>query len=250
MKNNLVSIITPLYNSEDFIRKTIESVQSQIYENWEMIVVDDASTDNGVEIVKKYADKDSRIKLIHLDKNSGGAVARNTAIKVARGKYIAFLDSDDLWHPEKLEKQISFMKENNYAFTFTKYQQMTENGDLLEKYIEVPKKISYRQSLLKNPIGCLTAVYDAEKLGKIYMPHIRKRQDYALWLKILRQEKHGYGLNENLAYYRLREDSVSSDKMSLIGHQWKLYRRVEKLSFLESIFYMGCVTSQKLLKIK
>ncbi|WP_319204596.1 glycosyltransferase family 2 protein [uncultured Ilyobacter sp.] len=250
MKNNIVSIITPLYNSENFIKKTLESVKAQTYENWEMIIVDDVSTDNGVKIVKKYAKQDSRIKLIQLDKNSGGAVARNIAIEAARGKYIAFLDSDDLWHPEKLEKQISFMQENAYSFTFTKYRQMSENGDLLNKYIEVPKKVSYRQFLLKNPIGCLTAIYDSNKLGKIYMPNIRKRQDYALWLKILKQEKNGYGLNENLAYYRLRQSSVSSNKRSLIKYQWKLYREIEKLNLLESIFYMGCVISQKIFGIK
>ena len=250
MNSNLISIITPLYNSERYIEETIKSLLSQTYKNWQMIIVDDCSDDNGIEIVKRYQEKDNRIKLIKLEKNGGGAVARNRAIEEAEGKYIAFLDSDDLWHPEKLEKQIKFMEENNYNFTFTKYQQMAENGEKLEKYIEVPQKLNYKQALLKNPIGCLTVIYNAEKLGKIYMPLIRKRQDYALWLKILKQEVIAYGLNENLAYYRLRSNSVSSNKIDLIKYQWKLYREREKLNILESLFYLGCVIFQKIFKIK
>jgi glycosyltransferase involved in cell wall biosynthesis len=248
--NSLVSIITPLYNSEKFIEETIQSVLNQTYSNWEMIIVNDCSTDNGVDILKKYSEKDNRIKLIQLIKNGGGAVARNRAIEEAKGKYIAFLDSDDLWKPEKLEKQIKFMKENSYSFTFTKYQQMNENGEKLEKYIEVPKTLNYKQALLKNPIGCLTVIYDSEKLGKVYLPLIRKRQDYALWLKILKSGVTGYGLNENLAYYRLRENSISSNKVDLIKYQWKLYREIEKLNIFESIFYLSCVVFQKIFKIK
>ena len=250
MKNKLASIITPLYNSEKYVDETIESILAQTYKNWELIVVDDNSTDNGPEIVQKYAEKDERIKLIKLNKNQGAAVARNTAIKVAKGSYIAFLDSDDLWTPTKLEEQIQFMEENNYSFTFTAYQQISEDGKKQKKIIEVPSTLSYRQALLKNPIGCLTAVYDAEKLGKIYMPLIRKRQDYALWLKILKTGVKGHGLNKILAYYRLRKSSVSSNKIDLIKYQWTLYRKIEKLSIFESIFYLSCVVFQKLFKIK
>ncbi|WP_027339026.1 glycosyltransferase family 2 protein [Halonatronum saccharophilum] len=250
MNNKLISIVTPLYNSEDYISKTIESVLGQTHQNWELIIVDDCSSDNGVQIVRKYQKQDSRIKLIELKKNSGSAVARNTAIREADGRYIAFLDSDDLWHPQKLEKQIKFMKDNNYAFSFTKYQHMTEESNLVNKYINVPERLSYRRALLINPIGCLTVIYDTKQLGKVYMPLIRKRQDYGLWLKILKREGYGYGLNENLAYYRLRSNSLSASKINLVKYQWKLYREIEELSILESIFYLGCVSMSKVLKVK
>lgn len=250
MENDLVSIITPLYNTENYISKTIESVLNQTYQNWEMIIVDDCSSDNGPDIVKKYQKKDGRIRLIQLDKNSGGAIARNRAIEKAKGRFIAFLDSDDLWHPEKLEKQIDFMKRNDYPFTFTKYQLITEDGKLLNKFIEVPKKINYRKALLFNPIGCLTVIYDSKKMGKVYMPLIKKRQDYGLWLKILKMGYYGYGLNETLAYYRLRKNSLSANKFSLIKYQWKLYRDIENLSLVESIFYLGSVILTKILRIK
>ena len=248
MKNK-VSIITPLYNSEKFIAETIESVLQQTYTNWEMIIVDDESTDNGVEIVEEYKKKDSRIKLIKLRVNSGSSTSRNKAIELSEGRYIAFLDSDDIWLPNKLEKQIKFMSNNNITFSFTAYRWINEKGKILDKTIEVPKETIYRKTLLFNKIGTLTGIYDTNKLGKIYMPNIRKRQDYALWLKILKQVN-GYGLNEVLSYYRLREGSISSNKIKLIKHQWMLYRDIEKLSLIESLFYMGCIIFQKIFKIK
>jgi len=238
MNESLVSIITPLYNSEKFISETIESVLSQKYNNWEMIIVDDCSTDGGVEIVKDYKRNDERIKLIQLDKNSGAAIARNKAIEYAKGRFIAFLDSDDLWHPNKLKKQIDFMIINDYEFTYTGYQKITEKGQILDKYVSVKKKLSYKKALYSNYIGCLTVVYDRKKLGKIYMPLIKKRQDYALWLKILKIIKFGYGLDENLAYYRLRDNSMSSNKINLIKYHWKLYRDIEELSVLKSLYYL------------
>lgn len=249
MKKNLVSIITPLYNSREFISETIDSVLKQSYDNWEMIIVDDCSTDDGVEIVKEYKKHDQRIKLIKLDKNSGAAVARNTAIKNAKGRYIAFLDSDDLWHSEKLERQIQYIQENNYAFTYTNYQKMNESGDLLEEIIESPSKLNYKKALYTNYVGCLTAIYDTEKLGKVYMPEIRKRQDYGLWLKILKKVD-GHGLSENLAYYRVRDNSVSSNKLDLLKYNWKLYRDIENLSILRSSYYILYTIILKLLKLK
>jgi glycosyltransferase involved in cell wall biosynthesis len=248
-KINKVSIITPLYNSEEFISETIESVLSQSYNNWEMIIADDCSTDNGINNVKKYQKEDQRIKLIQLKENSGAAVARNEGIKLANGKYIAFLDSDDLWHPEKLEKQISFMKENDYAFTYTNYQKISESGNLTDIIVESPSKLGYKKALHTNYIGCLTAIYDTEKLGKIYMPEIRKRQDYGLWLKILK-EVDGHGLNENLAYYRVRNSSVSANKFKLIKYNWKLYRDIENLSMLKSSYYILYTIMIKLLRLK
>ncbi|SFM09183.1 glycosyltransferase family 2 protein [Halanaerobium salsuginis] len=249
MQNDLVSIITPLYNSEEFISETIESVLVQSYSNWEMIIVDDCSTDNGVNIVKKYKENDNRIKLVQLKKNSGAAVARNTAIKVAKGRYISFLDSDDLWQPEKLEKQIQFMQENDYAFTYTNYQKMTESGELVNGIVKSPSELNYEKALHTNYIGCLTAMYDTNKLGKICMPEIRKRQDYGLWLKILKQVD-GHGLNENLAYYRVRNNSVSSNKIDLLKYNWKLYRDIENLSILRSLYNILYTIILKLLKKK
>jgi len=249
MQKDLVSIITPLYNSEKLISETIESVASQSYKNFEMIIVDDCSSDNGVNIVKKYQKNDDRIKLIKLSKNSGAAVARNTAIKNAHGRYIAFLDSDDLWSSKKLELQIKFMHENYYAFTYTNYQKMSESGELIDEIVKSPSKLDYKKALHTNYIGCLTAIYDRKKLGKVYMPEIRKRQDYGLWLKILKQVD-GYCLNETLAYYRVRDNSVSSNKLNLIKYHWKLYRDIENLSLFKSLYYIFYTIILKLLKLK
>ena len=165
MNYKLVSIITPSYKSEKFISQTIESVLGQTYQNWEIIIVDDVSPDNSNKIIEEYSKKDSRIKLIKLEKNSGAAVARNIAIEESKGRYIAFLDADDIWKPEKLEKQIEFMRKNNYAFTYTAYEKVDENGVVFGK-IGVPLKVSYNQLLRTCVIGCLTAVYDREKLAK------------------------------------------------------------------------------------
>ena len=233
------SIITPLYNAEKYIETTIQSAQSQTYKNWEMIVVDDVSQDNGPKIVERYIKKDKRIKLIKLEKNGGGAVARNRAIKEAKGKYIAFLDSDDLWYPEKLEKQIKFMEENNYDFTYTHYEKIDEEGNKLNEIIKSKDKVDYKGLLKSNQIGCLTAMYNQENLGKIYMPLIRKRQDYALWLQILKKTKYGDCLKENLAQYRLVNGSVSSNKMNLIKFNWQIFREVEKINVFESIYYLS-----------
>lgn len=249
MDQPLVSIIMPLYNSEKFIQKTLESIEKQTYKNYEVLITDDLSTDMGPKIILEQQKKNPRIKLFKLKKNSGAAVARNNSILQATGKYIAFLDSDDLWKSDKLEKQIKFMEENNYDFSFTKYQKILEHGALTGETVKALKKITYKEALYYNPIGCLTAIYNAEKLGKIYMPLIRKRQDYGLWLKILKLTD-GYGLNENLAKYRLRKESISAKKIELIKWHWKLYREFEKLNFFKSIFYIFCYIFVKIFKIK
>lgn len=234
----LVSIITPLYNAEKYVEETIRSVQQQTYKNWEMIIVNDCSTDKGCFIVEQHARQDKRIKLINLAKNSGAAIARNTAIQEASGSYIAFLDADDLWHQEKLEQQIQFMMNNRCSFSFTSYVPMTEEGVLLERIIECPSSLTYQQQLRYNHVGCLTVIYDVEKLGKIYMPLIRKRQDYALWLLILKRGITGYGFQKCLAYYRVRQDSLSANKMAMLKWNWLLYRDIEKLSLLKSSYYL------------
>lgn len=230
MSSSLVSVITPSYNAEKFISATIESVRTQTYTNWEMIIVDDCSKDDTREILKRYAELDSRIKPIFLEENSGAAVARNTALKEARGDYVAFLDSDDLWVPDKLEKQLAFMQKNDYAFSFTAYNLMDESGNPLEKVINVPKKIDYKGLLKNTIIGCLTVMIDTRKVEPLQMPLIRTRQDYALWLKVLRQGHIAYGMQEPLAHYRIVEGSISSNKLKTAKRNWYVYREIEKLS--------------------
>ncbi|WP_243033095.1 glycosyltransferase family 2 protein [Vibrio cincinnatiensis] len=234
----MVSIITPSYNCDNYIFETISSVLSQTYAEWEMIIVDDCSTDNSVSVIKSHMEKDSRVKLIQLTENSGAAVARNTAIEAAQGRYIAFLDSDDLWEPEKLATQISFMQKNDIAFSFSAYHKVDQQGNNIGK-VAVPEKVIYQQLLKCCVIGCLTAMYDTQKLGKIYMPLIRKRQDFGLWLRILKKCDSAYGLNIPLAKYRIRKDSISSNKFKAAQYNWKLYREIENLSLFQSIYYFS-----------
>lgn len=244
-----VSIITPLHNVEKYIVATIESVLKQTYLNWELILVDDASIDRSYEIVTDYVARDSRIKLFRLSDNCGAAVARNTAIEAAKGRYIAFLDSDDLWLPEKLEYQLAFMQENNYPFSFSAYERIDENG-LTLGFVGVPEKVTYGQMLKTSVIGCLTAMYDTAYFGKVYMPLIRKRQDYGLWLKLLKQTDFAYGLQIPLGRYRVRTDSISSNKLNTATYNWRLYRQVEKLSFLASCYYFSHYALRGLLRTK
>ncbi|WP_066351163.1 glycosyltransferase family 2 protein [Aliarcobacter skirrowii] len=236
--SDLVSIITPSYKSERFISQTIDSVLAQTYQKWEMIIVDDVSPDNSNKIIEEYCKKDSRIKLIKLEKNSGPAVARNRAIEEAQGRYIAFLDADDLWKPEKLEKQIMFMEEKNCALSYSAYETMSEEGELQNKYINPPLKISYKDLLKSNHIGCLTAIYDTQKIGKVYMPNISKRQDYGLWLKILRKTGFAYGLEESLGVYRIMSNSVSSNKFKLLKYHFKLFTEFENISSIKALYYL------------
>jgi glycosyltransferase involved in cell wall biosynthesis len=232
----LVSIITPSHNADTFISHCIESVLAQSFKDWEMIIVDDLSTDNSVSIINSYVQKDKRIKLIQLEKNSGPAIARNRAIEEAKGNYIAFLDADDLWIPEKLEKQLIFMREHNLAFTYSSYHVINEDGEHLTTF-QTKEQVTYNSLLKTCSIGCLTAIYDVEKLGKIYMPNMKKRQDYALWLDIFKRIDHAKGLMEPLAYYRVGQTSVSSNKFTAATWQWKIYRDIEKLNLFKSIYF-------------
>lgn len=245
----LVSIITPSYNSALLIVPTIKSVISQSIGDWEMIIVDDCSCDNSVEVIRSFADQDPRIKLIQLAENSGAAVARNTAIEAASGRYIAFLDSDDAWLPNKLEKQIAFMQENNYPFTFAAYDKVNES-DKIFGHVGVPSKVAYSDLLKSCSIGCLTAIYDTEYFGKVYMPLIRKRQDLGLWLKLLKKTKYAYGLNETLGLYKVRSDSISANKKSAALFTWRLYRDVEQINLLKSIYYFSNYAVRGLLRTK
>ena len=232
--NNLVSIITPSFNSSKYIKETVDSVLSQTYENWELIIVDDGSKDSSANIIKDLTNTDTRIKGFYLDKNIGAAEARNVAIQQAKGKYIAFLDSNDLWELEKLEKQISFMQTEDIAFSFSTYQPMSEDGSKLYSIIHAPKIVTYSAYLKNTIIGCLTVVIDREKAGDFEMPNIRSSHDMALWLLIMKRGFDAYGLDENLARYRIVSASNTSSKWRAAKDVWKIYREVEKLSFLYS----------------
>lgn len=238
--SSLVSIITPSYNSSKFIKDCVASVFSQTYKNWEMIIVDDCSKDNSKEIILELSTKDKRIKPIFLKKNVGAAEARNTAIRQSTGKYVAFLDSDDLWNPKKLEKQLSFMNENEITFSYTTYQFMSENGEELSNIISAPEKMTYHSYLKNTIIGCLTVIIDREKSGEFEMPNIRSSHDMALWLLIMKRGFSAYGLDENLAKYRIVSSSNTSNKLKAAKEVWYVYRFVEKLSvFYALICFVG-----------
>ena len=248
--DKLVSIITPTYNCGAFIGRTIESVQAQTYSNWEMIIVDDQSKDNTEEVVAAYAAKDTRIRYHRLEQNSGAAVARTTAMQLAQGSYMAFLDSDDIWLPEKLERQLKFMEETGHAFTCTAYEQIDEQDNLLGKTIKTVKKTSYNRLLLDCPVGNSTVMYNVEVMGKFEVPNIRKRNDDALWLQMLKKEKYIWGMSEVLMRYRVRANSISSNKLSLIRYHWILYRDIEHLNVFRSAFHVAYWCFLKVFRIK
>ncbi|WP_298418048.1 glycosyltransferase family 2 protein [uncultured Kordia sp.] len=238
MQQPLVSVITPTYNAELFIKETIESVRAQTYNNWELILVDDASKDTTVSILKKYTEEDIRIKFHVLEKNSGAAIARNTAIEKATGSYIAFLDADDLWMPEKLSKQIAFMQKENIQVCFASYELMNEVGKSLGKKVNALPKVNFSKMLKSNYIGNLTGIYNATTLGKVYMPNIRKRQDWALWLTLIKKVEFAYSISEPLAKYRVREDSISSNKLNLLKYNYTIYRKALKFGAFKSSLYL------------
>lgn len=232
-----VSIIMPAYNSAEFIAESIQSVIAQTYKDWELIITDDHSSDDTVNIVKSYKAQDDRIKLIELNDNDGPAVARNKALELANHRYIAFLDSDDLWHPQKLELQLDFIRKNDYAFTFTSYQRFSRDGSTNYNVIRVPEKISYGELLKNTIIGTLTVIIDREKVGEFEMDNIRYRQDMALWCEILKRGFYAYGLNKVLASYRVVSKYSIVKKIRGVKGVWKVYRRIEKIGTLKSMYY-------------
>jgi glycosyltransferase involved in cell wall biosynthesis len=236
--SELVSIITPTYNVEKYIRETLQSVLNQSYQNWEMILADDASNDHTISIIEEFAAKDSRIKVFKLPENRGNGFARNAALEKASGKYIAYLDADDLWFPEKLEKQIQFLKANNLYFTFSFYDSIDEEGNDLNRRVESPNPLTYKQLFFCNYVGNLTAIYDADYFGKIIMETSQKRQDWRIWLTILKQIKTAKPVSESLAFYRIRKDSVSSSKFRLIKHNFGVYRQFHGCNFVLSVLLM------------
>ena len=236
--NALVSIITPSYNAAKFIAETIQSVQNQTYQNWEMIIVDDGSSDETESVVRSIIPNDNRIQFHKLNQNSGPAVARNTAIDKASGDYITFIDADDIWFPTFIENSIKTIQETGIPFVFSSYKRANEQLEFVYTDFIVPHKVSYTDILKSNSISCLTAFLDIKKLGKKYMPLIRKRQDMGLWLNYLKVIPFAHGIQETQAIYRIRENSLSRKKSDLIKYQWQFYREVEKLTIFQSGYYM------------
>ncbi len=235
--DKLVSIIVPVYNAGAYIENTIEMVCRQTYIQWELLLVDDCSADDGRKKIEAFCRRDERIRLIAKDKNEGAAKARNTGILSAKGRFIAFLDADDVWLPAKLEKELQFMEEKEAAFVFTGYEFGNEQAKGTGKVVTVPETLTYKQALARTVIFTSTVLFDTEKIDKslIEMPDV-KSEDTATWWKILRNGYTAYGLNEVLVIYRRPGKSLSSNKLVAIKRIWNLYRREEKLSLPYSVY--------------
>lgn len=240
MANDLVSIIMPSYNCGRFLEETIRSVQAQTYENWEIVFMDDCSKDDTIRRVSDMREKDNRIHLYQNVTNMGAAVSRNNALREAKGRWIAFLDSDDLWEPEKLEKQVRFMEENGYKFSYTEYQEMDADGNLTGVTISGPKHVTKRGMYNFCWPGCLTVMYDAQAVGLIQIEDIKKNNDYAMWLKVCKKAD-CYLLPDVLAKYRRgRSGSVSSHSIkTMIKWHYKLFKDAENMGTLESLWHTG-----------
>ena len=236
--SGLVSIITPSYNSAKYIAETIKSVQNQTYSNWEMIIVDDCSSDNTEELIKEIQLTDSRIHFFKLDQNSGSGIARNKGIEYASGNYMTFIDSDDIWFSDFIKNSIEAIQTSKTPFVFSSYRRSNDNLEFVYSDFIVPQKVTYKDILKSNSISCLTAFLDIKILGKKYMPKIRKRQDMGLWLQYLKEIPYAYGIQDPQAIYRIRENSLSRNKSNLLKYQWKFYRDVEKLNIFQSLYYM------------
>lgn len=236
--SELVSIITPSYNSAAYIAEMIESILAQTYTNWELLITDDCSTDDSVKIIESYATKDSRIKLFRLASNSGAGIARNKSIEEARGRYIAFCDSDDLWKPQKLEKQVEFMQKNGYEFVYCKSDVIDTEGNVIAINNRV-RRVSYFSTIIVNFIGTSSAIYDTRRIGKIYMKDVRKRQDWLLWIDILRLTRHAYCTPERMSSWRTgNENSLSARKSSLFKYHLIIYKNY--LGFSAPIAFLIC----------
>lgn len=229
-----------MFNSEAYVSESINSVLNQTYSNWELILIDDCSKDKTLEIVETFLLKSPNIKIIKNQENFGAAITRNKGIEASKGDYIAFLDGDDLWKPEKLEKQITFMLTQNCDVCFCSYEQIDVVGKPLNKLIKAIPELSYQKLLKSNYIGNLTGMYNVQILGKITTPNLRKRQDWLLWLNALKTSgKPAKGIQESLAYYRVREDSMSSNKFNLIKYNYWVYKKGLQFSTLKSIYCLG-----------
>ena len=239
MAKPLVSVITPVYNGAKFLKNAVQSVLAQSYENWELIIVDDASTDESYLVAQALSESDRRITAKKLSKNLGAGNARNQGLAVAKGDYIAFLDADDLWKSSKLERQIEFMKEHNALICYSDYDFIDEDGNVLNKKIEALAQIDFAKLLKANYIGNLTAIYNASVLGKEYFSDLRTRQDWGMWLKLIQKAGHAYGMSESLATYRVRKSSISANKWKMLKYNFKVYNEVLHFSFLNSTILLA-----------
>lgn len=238
MEKPIVSIITPAFNCTSTIKETYLSIKSQTFSSWEWIIIEDCSSDGSFEFINALTSNDNKVVLIRTPKNSGAAVARNFGIEKAKGRFIAFLDADDCWDADKLKKQISFMLDNNYSFTYSGYRLLFKDGKTKD-YIPKKEKVSYKDLLKNCDIGCLTAVYDSEVLGKYFIPlDCEKREDYGLWLDLTRNGTFAYKINEVLATYRVGTNSVSSKKHRMIKYLYRVYRKHEKFGVFKSFFLL------------
>lgn len=230
-----VSIIVPVYNAANYIEQTIQSVLAQDYENWELILVENGSTDDSVAKIQAFDDE--RIHLIIMDGNAGAANARNEGMRQATGTYVGYVDADDLWRPDKLSRQIAFMNEKSAAFAFTGYEFGDENANPTGKIVRVPETLSYKQALSNTTIFTSTVLFDTRRIekDKLYMPNV-KSEDSALWFQILRGGVTAYGLDENLVIYRRPANSLSSNKLEAMRRIWNLYRKQEKLNIFYSMY--------------
>ena len=235
----LVSVITPMYNDERYIIQTIKSVINQTYSHWELILIDDASTDNTIPLVKALISDMPQIKLLKNEINRGAAVSRNYGTENASGEYIAFLDADDLWKTDKLEKQISAMKKDAIEVCFSSYDLINEEGRALNHRVHALEHLTHKKQIRANYIGNLTGIYNCKSLGKIYTKDLKKRQDWLLWIEALkRSSKPATGLQEPLAHYRVTANSLSSNKINLLKYNYKVYREGLNFSTLKSICYL------------
>ena len=233
---DLVSIIMPSYNVEKYIRESIESVLLQTYTHWELIIVDDCSKDRTLEIAQEYAKLDSRIKVLKQHRNGGVVKARNRAIKEATGRYIAMLDSDDIWYADKLDSQLLIFKDKECAICYSSYHKIDEHGEVFS-LVTVPEELTYSTLLKSNYMGCLTVIYDSHMLQKRYFKPMKMSEDYGLWLDILKAVGVAYGVTDSLAQYRVMSNSRSSNKQSAVKYQWQIYREREGKNILKSMYY-------------
>lgn len=239
MNAPLVSVIMPAYNSAQFIEEAIVSVTNQTYTNWELLVVDDASKDETCAIVEAFMKREKRIYLHRNTKNHGTGAARNAGIAAAKGRYIAFLDADDRWLPQKLEVQVKFMIEHDLPITFSSYYLVNEAGENLNKVVEALPVLTYQKLLKSNYIGNLTGIYDVQKTGKVFAPLLRKRQDWALWLTILEKFGSTKSIKTPLALYRVRKNSLSQNKAALVQYNFRIYREFLNYDLLKSYKHMS-----------
>lgn len=260
-KNEVISIVIPVYNAAPYLQETIESVQNQTYKNWELILVDDASTDGSMQLLKNYAaeyktdakaasaetnrmadgeNKGHKIKILSLPENKGPAAARNAGIREAEGRYLVFLDADDIWDKDKLKKQLAFMKEKQCAFSFTGYEFADETAARNGKVVHVPEKIVYEEALKNTTISTITVMFDREKLPEelLWMPENCQREDTATWWNILKHGYAAYGLDEPLSVYRRHAGSHSANKWNAVRGTWRMYRNQEMLSAPKAAYYM------------